>query len=359
MSEHSPGGGFRTLSWNDAEGALEIIDQTLLPREHRVVALRTVDEVCEAIRVLRVRGAPAIGCAAAYGLAVAARRSRARERGELLAELRQAADKLRATRPTAVNLFWAVERVLGAAQRAAGGVDEVVRAVVAEAQAIFDDDDRRCRAIGAHGAELVPDGANILTHCNAGGLATSGYGTAVGVIRAAHEQGKRVHVWVDETRPLLQGARLTAWELKQLGIPATLIADNMAATVMAQGKVDLVVVGADRIAANGDTANKIGTLGLAVLCARFAVPFYVAAPYSSIDLNIGTGAEIPIEERDARELVEPYGLRIAPELGGSLGAYNPAFDVTPHELIAAIITENGVLRPPYRERIRAASAEGT
>ena len=342
--------GFATIEWRG--DSVRLIDQTLLPAEYRLIDIRTIPEMCEAIRVLRVRGAPAIGCAAAYALALLAHQSRGSAVPELIAQLEVAAEDLAATRPTAVNLFWAIDRMMRVVRGRewASGVELAERLVV-EAQAVFDEDNRACREMGAHGAALLPDPCNVLTHCNAGGLATSGYGTAVGVIRAAHEAGRKVHAWVDETRPLLQGARLTAWELQQLGIPATLICDNMAGHVMSLGKVDAVVVGADRIAANGDTANKIGTQSVAVLAEYYGVPFYVAAPVSTIDPAIPSGQEIPIEQRDLSEITSPRRVRFAPELDGSLGAYNPAFDVTPAHLIGAIITERGVLRPPYGKAI--------
>ncbi|HQK93251.1 MAG TPA: S-methyl-5-thioribose-1-phosphate isomerase [Armatimonadota bacterium] len=346
MSDSGSGGGFETIAWGGDH--VRLIDQTLLPAEYRIVELRTVPEICEAIRVLRVRGAPAIGCAAAYGLALRAVHGPEATPEELLPGLESAARELAATRPTAVNLFWAIDRIMSlAGGRSWSSLDELRQALVDDARSIQAEDDAACRAIGAYGAGLLPDPCRILTHCNAGGLATSGYGTAVGVIRAAHEQGKRVRVWVDETRPLLQGARLTAWELSQLEIPATLITDSMAAHVMARGQVDAVVVGADRIAANGDVANKIGTQGVAILAEYFGVPFYVAAPLSTVDLSLPTGAGIPIEERSADEVTTPRGTRFAPELTATLTVYNPAFDVTPAHLIRAIVTEKGVLHPPY------------
>jgi methylthioribose-1-phosphate isomerase len=337
--------GFDTLRWDG--DSLVILDQTLLPGAEVYLRLSTVEAVAEAIRVLRVRGAPAIGCAAAYGLCVAAARSEATDPSALQAELEDAARVLAATRPTAVNLFWALERMLAAARSCDASPDGLRERLLAEADAVFHEDDAACRLLGRLGAELVPDGAGILTHCNAGGLATSGYGTAVGVIRAAHEDGKRIHVYADETRPLLQGARLTAWELKTLGIPATLLCDNMAASHLASGRISLAVVGADRIASNGDTANKIGTLGVAVLCQHFGVPFYVAAPTSTLDLSLASGTEIPIEERNADEVRALGGTPVAPAVGGSFDVANPAFDVTPAALISAIITEKGIARPPY------------
>jgi methylthioribose-1-phosphate isomerase len=284
--------------------------------------------------------------AAAFGVVLAARQSRAGTADDLLVELETAIKGLAATRPTAVNLFWALERMKRVAVAGRGLTPDALRArLLAEAQAIRDEDIAANRVMGRHGAELVPQGARILTHCNAGALATAGYGTALGVVRAAHAEGKVALVWVDETRPVMQGSRLTAWECLREGIPHRLIADVAAASVMARGDVDLIVTGADRIAANGDTANKIGTYSLAVLAAHHRVPFYVAAPYSTIDPALASGAEIPIEERDGAEVRRVGAQQTAP--GGS-PVFNPAFDVTPARLIAAIITERGVVRPPYR-----------
>ncbi|MBC7289439.1 MAG: S-methyl-5-thioribose-1-phosphate isomerase, partial [Armatimonadetes bacterium] len=277
--------GFRlppTVQWDSDQVVIKIIDQRQLPARLHIVELETVQDVADAIRTLRVRGAPAIGCTAAAAIALAAMRSQARSVEELRRELRSAEETLAATRPTAVNLFWALERMRRIWNTWTGHVDELRRRLSAEAAAIITDDLERCRAIGRHGAELIPDGANVLTHCNAGALATAGYGTALGVIRGAVEHGKRVHVWVDETRPILQGARLTAFELMADEIPCTVICDNMAASLMRAGRVDCVVVGADRIAANGDVANKIGTYSLAVLCRHHSIPFYVAAPLSTV-----------------------------------------------------------------------------
>ena len=293
--------------------AVVVLDQRLLPEQEVDLRCATVPELAEAIRVLAVRGAPAIGVAAAYGMALAA------ERGD---DLDAAFATLAASRPTAVNLRWALEAML----------DEPTRA---RAERIHADEVERCRAMGAHAVELFPDGARVLTHCNAGGLATGGYGTALGAVRAAHEAGRVSHVWVDETRPLLQGGRLTAWELEQLGIPHAVIADGAAASFMSRGEVDLVVTGADRIAANGDTANKIGTYGLAVLAAHHGLPLVVVAPTSTLDPSLATGEAIPIEERDGAEVSTRFAAR------------NPAFDVTPADLVAAIVTEQGVHRAPY------------
>ena len=321
------------------------MDQTRLPVEEVERSCATWPEVADCIRTLVVRGAPAIGVAAAFGVALAARRSGARDFEGLLADLEEAIKGLGATRPTAVNLFWALERMRRLVLAGRGRpLDEICAGLLTEAQAILDEDLAANRAMGAHGAALVPAGARILTHCNAGALATAGYGTAVGVIRAAHAQGKVALVWVDETRPVLQGSRLTAWVMVKEGIPHRLISDVAAASVMARGQVDLVVTGADRIAANGDTANKIGTYGVAVLARHHGIPFYVAAPFSTIDPAIASGAAIVIEERDPAEVRQLGGRQIAPS---ESPVYNPAFDVTPAELIAAIITERGVYRPPY------------
>jgi methylthioribose-1-phosphate isomerase len=325
---------------------LILLDQTALPEREIERDYRSWQEVGVAIRTLVVRGAPAIGVAAAFGVVLAARASHAPTFDGLLADLETAIKGLATTRPTAVNLFWALDRMRQAAVASrALPLDAVRGRLLAEAQAIRDEDIAANRAMGAHGAALVPPNARILTHCNAGALATAGYGTALGVVRAAHEQGKVALVWVDETRPVMQGSRLTAWECVREGIPHRLIADVAAASVMARGEVDLIVTGADRIAANGDTANKIGTYSLAVLAAHHRVPFYVAAPFSTIDPSIASGAEIPIEERDASEVRRVGGQQTAPSASP---VFNPAFDVTPAELIAAIVTERGVMRPPYR-----------
>ena len=322
-----------------------LLDQTLLPVQEIEKPCASWPEVADAIRTLVVRGAPAIGVAAAFGVALAARASPATNFEGLLADLEDAVKGLGATRPTAVNLFWALDRM----RRVAAANDslplaELRQRLVVEAQSILDEDVAGNRALGAHGAALVPEGARILTHCNAGALATAGYGTAGGVIRAAHERGRLALVWVDETRPVMQGSRLTAWEMAKEGIPHRLIADVTAASVMKRGDVDLVVTGADRIARNGDTANKIGTYGVAVLARHHAIPFYVAAPLSTIDPAVATGAAIVIEERDPAEVRGVAGRQTAP---AESPIYNPAFDVTPAELITAIITERGVFRFPY------------
>ena len=302
-------------------------------------------DVADAIRTLVVRGAPAIGCAAAFGVVLAARQSAAPDGEELVADLEEAIKGLAATRPTAVNLFWALDRMRGVAEaHRALPVPELRERLLGEAQAILDEDLAANKALGAHGAALVPERARILTHCNAGALATAGFGTALGVIRAAHERGRVALVWVDETRPVMQGSRLTAWEMVKEGIPHRLISDVAAGFVMKQGEVDIVVVGADRIAANGDTANKIGTYSVAVLAQHHGIPFYVAAPFSTIDPSIPSGAAIPIEERGGDEVRRTGGRQTAPS---ETPVYNPAFDVTPAELIAGIITERGVFRFPY------------
>jgi len=335
-------------------GTLKLLDQSVLPHQTRVVACATADEVADAIRTMKVRGAPAIGAAAAYGLVLAAQTAAAADPPMLRAYLDAAARMLLGTRPTAVNLRWAVERMLAVAGRVAwrsGG--DLVEALLAEAQRICEQDVRTNRAIGANGAALIRPGERILTYCNTGSLATVDYGTALGIIRAAHEQGKRIQVFVSETRPLLQGARLTAWEVLRYGIPATLIADNAAAWLMRQGLIDRVVVGADRVAANGDTANKIGTYGLAVLARAHEIPFLVAAPLSTVDFRAPDGSAIPIEERPPEEVTHVAGVPVAPE---GIAAANPAFDITPHHLITAIVTEAGVATPPYTRSLLDLSA---
>ena len=329
------------------DGAVVLLDQRKLPAQEIYVRCTTAAEVARAIRALVVRGAPAIGVAAAMGLALGMQRSTATGSHKYAAEFYRLCDVMAATRPTAVNLFWAIARmkaVLAQAVTSGAAVDEITQRLTQEAHALHADDVARCRAIGASGASLVPDGARILTHCNAGALATAGYGTALGVVRAAVEAGRRVHVFAGETRPVLQGARLTAWELVRDGIETTVITDGMAASLMAQRRVDLVIVGADRIAANGDVANKIGTYGLAVLAQAHGVPFYVAAPVTTVDLATPTGAQIPIEERDPREVTHVGSARVVTE---GAAVWNPAFDVTPHALVTAIVTDRGVVRAPY------------
>jgi methylthioribose-1-phosphate isomerase len=333
-------------------GALCLIDQTALPHDLRSCRCTTWEQVADAIRALRVRGAPAIGLAAAYGLALAAR-SATGSPTEQLARLRMAASGLRATRPTAVNLAWALDRMLATADATseAGGLPG---RLLEEAHAMARADLEMNHRMAAHGAALFPEGASVLTYCNTGMLATGGWGTAFGVLRQAHDEGRRIRVVACETRPVLQGARLTAWELMQHGIPATLITDNAAATLMRAGEIDAVIVGADRIAANGDTANKVGTYALAVLAHAHGLPFYVAAPLSTVDLATPEGTVIPIEERSADEVTMLGGTRVA---APGIAVRNPAFDVTPHRLITAIVTEAGVLRPPYAVTLRAALAD--
>jgi methylthioribose-1-phosphate isomerase len=331
----------KSIEWiGGPDGFLRLIDQTQLPAALAYRDCRTVEDVWEAIKALRVRGAPAIGVAAAYGVVLGIQ--------DGARPLSKTADYLRSSRPTAVNLFWALDRM----QRAGQGLSASRRAagLLAEAQAIHEEDRRMCHAIGRAGAGLVAEGSGVLTHCNTGGLATAEYGTALSVLFTAADQGRRFRVFADETRPLLQGARLTAWELQQAGIDVTLICDSMAAQVMKEGRVQLVLVGADRIAANGDAANKIGTYGVAVLAAAHKIPFYVAAPSSTFDLSIASGAEIPIEQRDPCEITHGFGRQTAPE---GIKVYNPAFDVTPAGLIAAIICERGVIRPVNRETVAA------
>ena len=326
---------------------LYIIDQTLLPNEEKVIPLRTAEEMYDAIRTLKVRGAPAIGIAAAYAVCLAAMEFRDQTPEDFRASMDQARRDLAASRPTAVNLFWSLDR-MRLTLSAAGCSAEAIPILTREAEAIHREDIAMNRKIGRYGAELVPPGARILTHCNAGAIATGGYGTALGVVRAAHAKGNVEMVYCDETRPLLQGARLTAWELVKDGIPATLITDNMAASLMAQGKIDLVLLGCDRMAANGDFANKIGTYGVAVLAHYHGIPFYSVLPSSTIDLSIPDGSHIPIEQREASEVTHFAGVRTAPE---GVGVYNPAFDVTPHRLLTGIITEKGVIHPPFAEQL--------
>jgi methylthioribose-1-phosphate isomerase len=369
----------RTIEWDD--GVVKMIDQRRLPHELVIAQFTDYRGVARAIKEMTIRGAPAIGAAAAFGLALCARESKAKTRAELLADLEEAAATLRKTRPTAVNLPWALERMLALARKATQAViasaakqspsrkeeiassqktllamtqvEEIVNALVAEAQRIADEDVEINQRMAAHGAVLIEDGYNILTHCNTGALAAVDYGTALGVVRTAHEQGKRVHVWVDETRPRLQGARLTAWELMRYDIPMTLIADNAAGQLMHTGQVDLVLVGADRVAANGDVANKIGTYKLAVLARENGIPFYSVAPTSTVDLSLASGEQITIEERDPVEVTYVGGVGIAPE---GVPVYNPAFDVTPHRYVTGIVTEAGIITPPFKPGLRKAKA---
>jgi methylthioribose-1-phosphate isomerase len=341
----------KTVEWTN-EG-VRMLDQRLLPTEEKYLMLRSYEEIADAIKKMIVRGAPAIGVSAAMGLALGANQSVGTSVADLEYDFKFMCKVMEATRPTAVNLFWAVERMRGALAKAKADthdVEEVKKRLTSEALAIFDEDIASNRALGKFGGELLADGATVLTHCNAGALATAGdYGTALGVIRGAIDAGKRVAVIADETRPFLQGSRLTAWELAKDNIPVTVITDNMAGHVMKQGKVDCVVVGADRIAANGDAANKIGTYMVAVLAKQHNIPFYVAAPISTVDLATPTGAQIPIEERNAKEVTHIRDQQLTPD---GVAVHNFAFDVTPNEFIAAIITDRGVARPPYTESLR-------
>ena len=339
-----------TLTWTP-EG-VQFLDQTRLPLEETYVLATTYEQVADIIVTMVVRGAPAIGVSAAYGVALGAKETKAKTAPEFAPEFEKICARLAATRPTAVNLFWAIDRMKALfAKLLSFGTSlvQIKEKLLAEAHAMYDEDIAACKAMGAHGASLLPDEGGVLTHCNAGALATCGYGTALGVIRAAVERGKRIHVYADETRPFLQGARLTAWELMADGIPTTVICDNMAASLMRQGKIQAVVVGADRIAANGDAANKIGTYNVAILAREHGIPFYVAAPWSTIDLATPTGDAIPIEERPAREVTHHSGKQLTPN---GVGICNPAFDITPAKYIAAIITERGTLRAPYSESLK-------
>ena len=339
-----------TLAWQDDE--IIMVDQRKLPAKEVYVHCKTVNDVAKAIKTMVIRGAPAIGVCAAMGIALGAARSKATGTRQFTTEFQRSCDLLASTRPTAVNLFWAIEQMKAAfAEGALAGesVDQLKARLRISADRIHDDDVASCRAIGTHGAALVPDEARILTHCNAGALAAAGYGTALGVIRGAVEAGRRVTVLADETRPFLQGSRLTAWELVKDGIDTTVITDNMAGALMQDGAIDLVVVGADRIAANGDTANKIGTYSVAVLARAHDIPFYVAAPLSTIDMATADGRAIPIEERNQREVTHVGTQRVAPE-GARIR--NPAFDVTPNRYITAIVTERGIVRAPFEEGFR-------
>jgi methylthioribose-1-phosphate isomerase len=340
-----------TIAWQDDD--IVMVDQRKLPANEIYVTCKSVNDVAKAIKTMVIRGAPAIGVSAAMGLALGAARSKATGTKQFTTEFQRNCDLLAATRPTAVNLFWAIERMkrtFSEGALAGESVDQLKARLRKQADRIHDDDVESCRAIGRHGATLVPVEARILTHCNAGALATAGYGTALGVIRGAVEAGRKVRVLADETRPFLQGARLTAWELVRDGIDTTVITDNMAGAIMRQGDIDLVVVGADRIAANGDTANKIGTYSVAVLAKEHGIPFYVAAPWSTIDLSTRDGDAIPIEERHPREVTHVGNNQLAPE---GAQVRNPSFDVTPHKYITAIITERGVCKPPYLESLAA------
>ena len=339
-----------TLTWTP-EG-VRFIDQTRLPLEESYVLATSYEQVADVIVTMVVRGAPAIGVSAAYGVALGALKSNAASVDEFAPEFEMICARLAGTRPTAVNLFWAIDRMkdlFRTLRSSHATMADVKKAFLSEAHAMYDDDIAACKSMGAFGAGLLPDEGGVLTHCNAGALATCGYGTALGVIRAAVEQGKQIHVYADETRPFLQGARLTAWELMADGIPTTVICDNMAASLMRAGRIQAVVVGADRIAANGDFANKIGTYNVAILAKEHGIPFYVAAPWSTIDTATPTGDSIPIEERPAVEVTHHGGKQLTPH---GVGICNPAFDVTPAKYVTAIITERGVLRAPYTESLK-------
>ena len=348
----------KTIEWTDQ--GVRMIDQRKLPTVEEYPVFETYEGVAEAIRSMVIRGAPAIGVAAAMGIALGIRNSDAQEADQMRIEFRTIAETISETRPTAVNLFWAVERMRGLFERLMDdgrNLNEVRAELVAEARAIAEEDIANNKRMGQFGQDLMPAGGTVLTHCNAGALATAGYGTALGVIRAAVENGKRLRVLADETRPFLQGARLTAWELWKDDIDVRVIADNMSGSFMRQGLIDVVIVGADRIARNGDVANKIGTYSVAVLAKQHDIPFYVAAPVSTLDLSIAHGSDIPIEQRDPSEVTSFGGVRVVPE---AVTAFNPAFDVTPAEFVTAIITDHGVARPPYEESLsRLASGPGT
>jgi methylthioribose-1-phosphate isomerase len=344
----------KTVEWTDA--GVRFIDQTKLPTEETYVTCKSYEEVADAIRTMIVRGAPAIGVTAAMGVALGIRDSQATDLDGLKCDLARISDVLAATRPTAVNLFWGIRRIRNKFDEVSSQpLAQIKQAVVAEAQRMLVEDIAANQAMGQHGAVLLPASGAILTHCNAGALATCGYGTALGVIRAAVDSGKKLQVFADETRPFLQGSRLTAWELMKDQIPTTVIADNMAGAMMRQGKIDAVVVGADRIAANGDVANKIGTYSVAVLAKEHGIPFYVAAPISTVDLDTPDGDGIPIEQRSAREVTHMGERQVTP---AGVGIENPAFDVTPHKYVTAIITERGVARAPYSESLRELAGMG-
>ncbi|MCH8061294.1 MAG: S-methyl-5-thioribose-1-phosphate isomerase [Chloroflexi bacterium] len=347
---------FRPIRWVD--GGVELIDQTLLPLDEVWLRFDDYRDVAAAVREMKIRGAPAIGVAGAYALALAAAETAGRADADFMSRLERAGREIAAARPTAVNLAWAVDRMLDVARRKVSGndtVDAVVGELIEEAKRIQDEDEAANVRMGEFGAVLLPEGGSILTHCNTGALATGGFGTALGVIRTAWSQGRIAHVYATETRPFMQGARLTAWELVRAKIDSTLIPDSAAGQLMRRGKVHAVILGADRIAANGDVANKIGTYSLAVLARQHGIPFYVAAPTSTIDLSLPSGDDIPIEERPAEEVTHIYGRRIVPE---GIGVLNTAFDVTPHELVTAIVTENGVAQGPYTISLKNAT-EGT
>ena len=342
----------QTLEWTDQ--GVRFIDQTKLPTEETYVTCKTYEQVADAIRTMIVRGAPAIGVAAAMGIALGVRDSKAETVAELKQDLNRICDVIGKTRPTAVNLFWAIQRMQERFERLRiRPIAQIRHELVEEARRMHAEDIAANRAMGNHGATLLPSSGGVLTHCNAGALATAGYGTALGVIRAAVEQGKKIHVYADETRPFLQGARLTAWELMKDGIPTTVISDNTAGAMMRQGKIGAIVVGADRIAANGDVANKIGTYTVAVLAKENGIPFYVAAPISTIDMACPDGSKIPIEQRNPREVSHIAGKQMVPD---GISIENPAFDVTPAKYVSAIITERGIARAPYEESLRNLAA---
>ena len=342
-----------TLEWTDT-GVL-FIDQTKLPTEETYVNCTTHEQVADVIRTMVVRGAPAIGVSAAMGIALGVKNSKAATVAELKPEFKRICDLMGRTRPTAVNLFWAIRRMSDKFESLQTlSVDTIKQELITESQRMHAEDIAACQAMGKHGATLMPSSGGVLTHCNAGALATCGYGTALGVIRAAVEAGKKIHVYADETRPFLQGSRLTAWELMKDSIPTTIISDNMAGAMMNQGKIGAIVVGADRIAANGDVANKIGTYTVAVLAKEHGIPFYVAAPISTVDLETSDGGKIPIEQRHRNEVTHIAGKSIAPE---GVGVENPAFDVTPAKYVTAIITERGIARAPYEKSLRDLSAK--
>jgi methylthioribose-1-phosphate isomerase len=338
----------QTLEWTDQ--GVRFIDQTKLPTEEVYVDCTTHDQVADVIRTMVVRGAPAIGVAAAMGIALAVKNSRAETAADLKRDFDEACDVIGKTRPTAVNLFWAIRRMQQKFERVRiRPIPQIKQTLIEEAKRMHAEDIAANQAMGRHGATLMPSEGGVLTHCNAGALATAGYGTALGVIRGAVEQGKKIHVYADETRPFLQGSRLTAWELMKDGIPTTVISDNMAGAMMSKGKINAVVVGADRIAANGDVANKIGTYSVAILAKEHGIPFYVAAPLSTVDMACPDGSKIPIEQRDAREVSHIAGKQMVPD---GVGIENPAFDVTPAKYVAAIITERGIARAPFNESLR-------
>lgn len=349
-NSQTPRNSQAAVEWiGDEAGQMQLIDQTLLPADIQFIQCRNVETVWEAIKMLRVRGAPAIGIAAAYGV-VLSQHEKAVARSDSRSDAAmKAADYLAESRPTAVNLFWALDRMRRVVSETKDE-EKLAQNLLREAKAIHEEDRKMCHAIGRHGADLIADGSTLITHCNAGGLATAEYGTALSVMFTCQDQGKSIHVYADETRPLWQGARLTAWELQQRKIPTTVICDSMAAHVMQTRKVDAVITGADRITARGDAANKIGTYGLAVAAKHHGVPFYIAAPSSTFDMKLVDGADIPIEQREHAEVIAPYGQPVGPP---GIDVYNPAFDVTPAELITALITERGVIRPVSQSAIEA------